>query len=606
MTTRINCPLAGDFSLFGYIQDEDGAWQRRFKSALGIQPSRISMGSGGEFFLFSSYGDIAETEQATALKLGFVRDAQKRGLASKELLEKRMVQSGAIRHTEFQGNALVACFSKTGPEFSAYKTILGVPQLYYMELREGIICSDRLAVLVRLLDRVDLSDDATIMHFLFRSIPGELTYYRQIKRMLPGQVVRWKGGVFTEQRLIGFYGLDPSGQWDRKYPETLDLLSSTFESVLRDTLAQANAAEQGVATLLSGGVDSTLIQYYANQHSSSKPMRSFSYALESADFQREIQYARSASSLLQSEHSFISFRPEDFPGLLNRTIDLLAQPPILETEPSMLSIAEATSGAGFPYRYYLSGQGADTIFGLSYSMKMKGIHMLRKIPFSERLLKNVGMILRPFGKVARVLTKGAGVISAFEETDSFLSPANTIANYGDMQLLRKCFGDAALIKALRYRRELAERYLETDHYLEKFHLIDLFTDTYELGVQRQQLFLAHSKEQLHPFFDDEILRLAFSIPADIRYIKGFRPKYMLKDLLEQKMNSPVSKLPKGFSIFEKDMLAWMQSGPLSELVNNIDLPPFIPRHKFEQLKRNPDYTLWIFLTHDLFQKRLSV
>ena len=80
-------------------------------------------------------------------------------------------------------------------------------------------------------------------------------------------------------------------------------------------------------------------------------------------------------------------------------------------------------------------------------------------------------------------------------------------------MLRRCFGDDALLKALRYRRELAARYLDSDHYLEKVHIVDLMTDTYELGVQRQQLFLARRREKIHPFFDDDILRAGFAIPA---------------------------------------------------------------------------------------------
>ena len=178
-----------------------------------------------------------------------------------------------------------------------------------------------------------------------------------------------------------------------------------------------------------------------------------------------------------------------------------------------------------------------------------------------------------------------------------------MAVYGDLGILRRCFGDGVLKKALQYRREFAAEYLDTDHYLEQIHVIDLMTDTYELGVQRQQLFLAHQREQLHPFFDDDTLRAGFAFHPDIRYIKGLRSKYLLKDLLEQKTESPVARRPKGFSIFEQDLFEWMQSGPLHPLVEDIRLPGFLSRAEFNQLLKKPDYFLWILLVYDIFQRR---
>ncbi len=93
-------------------------------------------------------------------------------------------------------------------------------------------------------------------------------------------------------------------------------------------------------------------------------------------------------------------------------------------------------------------------------------------------------------------------------------------------LFVRCFGDDVVLKTLRYRREFASSYLNTNHYLEQMHLVDLMTDTYEIGVQTQQLFLAHQREQIYPYFDEDILRVAFSINPDIRYIKGYRSKYL--------------------------------------------------------------------------------
>lgn len=593
----------GDFSVFGYARNFDATLKSHFTTGLGILPKKISLGSAGDLFFYTTYGDLADTEDSVVLKLGFFRSLEKSPLTSKTLLEKNLVRPGFIHCSAMRGNGLVVCLGKNTPKFTAYKSILGVPQLYYYELNGEIICSDRLNCLVKLIDKIEINEDIVPMHFLFRSIPGELTYYRHIKRMLPGQSIHWLNGKINEHALQSINDLNDSYTLTGNDPASLAKLFTALDEVIGDYYIQANASGQSLATLLSGGVDSTLVQFIANRHEINNNPPSFSYAVESVDFQREIQYAQTASDLLRTKHTFVSFSPEDFPGLLTRTVNILSQPPILETEPSMLSIAEFTSRESSPNRYFISGQGADTVFGLSYSKKLKGIKMLQQIPGSEKILKGIGKLTRPFTRYSNMLYKAGNILLAANDPDSFISPSNSIAVYGDIEIVRKCFGDEVLIKALRYRRDFAEKYLDTNHYLEKVHLIDLMTDTYELGVQRQQIFLAYGKEQLHPFFDDEILQVAFAFPPDVRYIKGLRPKYLLKDLLTQKTNANVSKRQKGFSIFENDLYSWMKSGPLRELVENINLPAFLNRSEFDRQLKNPDYFLWILLNFDIFQKQ---
>jgi hypothetical protein len=178
--------------------------------------------------------------------------------------------------------------------------------------------------------------------------------------------------------------------------------------------------------------------------------------------------------------------------------------------------------------------------------------------------------------------------------------------FSDQSIIRRCFGDDVLKKAFRYRRDLAATYLGSDHYLEKIHIIDLITDTCEVSAQRQQLFLANRREQLHPFLDDDIIRAGFAFHPDVRYIRGLRPKHILKDLLAQKTGSPAARTPKGASIFETDLYAWMISGPLRPLVEEIDLPGFISRGEFNRLVDQPNYFLWELLLFDLFRRRCLI
>jgi hypothetical protein len=256
-----------------------------------------------------------------------------------------------------------------------------------------------------------------------------------------------------------------------------------------------------------------------------------------------------------------------------------------------------------PERYFVSGQGADTVFGLNYSRKLKGLQAIGHIPEAARLLKGLGTLLGPRSPASPMLLRGAAILATSDDPNAFLSPVNSIAVYVDWSCLRRCFGDQVLRTALQFRREFVAQYLRSDHYLEKVHVIDLLTDTYELGVQRQQLFLANRREQLHPFFDDDVLQAGFAFSPERRYIKGLRSKYLLKELLEQTTSSRVARQPKGYSTFDEDLLEWMRSGPLRPLVQEIQLPGFMSRVEFDRLLGKPDYFLWVLLGYDLFRRR---
>ena len=202
--------------------------------------------------------------------------------------------------------------------------------------------------------------------------------------------------------------------------------------------------------------------------------------------------------------------------------------------------------------------------------------------------------------------KGAEILASENDPDAYVSPSNTVLVYvldENWDIIRRCFGDQALREALAYRRNLAAKYSNSRHYLDKIHFIDLFVGTLEQDVQRRQLFLAHHLDQVDPFCDEDLLQVAFTFHPDMRYMKGFRYKHLLKRLLAQKTGAPVAHKPKGPSTVNDDLVAWMTTGPLRPLVEDIDRPGFMEKKDFDRMIKKPDYFLWPLLTLDVFKKR---
>jgi hypothetical protein len=101
-----------------------------------------------------------------------------------------------------------------------------------------------------------------------------------------------------------------------------------------------------------------------------------------------------------------------------------------------------------------------------------------------------------------------------------------------------------------------------------------------------------------------MVKMALTVHPDLRYIKGFRYKHLLRRLLEQKTNAPVARKRKGPSNVNDDLVAWLHTGSLRPLVEDIDRPSFMEKNDFDRLIKKPDYFLWPLLTLDVFQKRI--
>ncbi len=606
VTMRKFPPVQGDLTVFGFTRNPKKVLEQDIPLRLGIRPAVIDYGVAGSLFLYSSYGDIAESDEVVALKLGFVRSRTQSPLSAKQLVEHQIIGRGHCQYQGLRGNALLAAFSKTRPSFWVFKMILSIPQLYYCILDDGIICSDNLRCIVQVVDKVKLDQDILPMHFLFRSVPGERTCFVNVQRMLSGQRLDWIDSRMRRQLVQGLDFKDEDRSFARADRRSLQALSLSLQQVVGDYVAQIEAKEQGLANLLSGGVDSSLVQLYINKVSSRLPVRSLSFAARVPSFQFEIEYAQHASQFFKTEHTLVDLYPRDFPTLLIKSIDILAQPPVLTTEPSILTVAEYIQKQGLAIRYFFSGQGADALFGLSGARKLKLVEIIRHLPFSGLALRGLGTLFHPTSRYARAILKGVDILDAAHRPDAFASPPNTIAVYVELDMVRRVFGDRAVCDALQYRRALVEQYLPSEHYLEQVYLVDLLTDAYEVSVQRQQLFLAYCTEQVHPFFDQELVQTAFAFRPEIRYIKGFQHKYLLKRLLaSQTRSSIIAKRPKGATIFETDWFDWLQTGPLRPLVEDIHVPGFLSRSEYMSLLKQPSYFLWGVLTYDLFRKQIT-
>jgi len=591
------------FSVLGFTQQPADLLQRKLSERMGAIAKIVDFGDRGRFFLYTSYGDVAETESAIALKLGFVRSLTKSPLTSQQLLEQSIITPHEIRFDAFRGNALVACLSKTEARCLALKNLMSSPQLYYWISGEEWVGADNLHCLISMLDRVELDQDILPFHFLLRHAPGTLTCFRGVNRLFPGQLFQWREGNLQVRPVQDLRTENREPQFARGDADPVTHVYQEIRDVVGAYIDDFSQSGQGVGNLLSGGVDSSIILLATKERIPSTP-KSYSYApLQTPSFEFEIGYARYASRVLGTEHTFIEFTPQDYPNLIVRAVELLGQPVLSDAEPCKLAVAEFLARNVGDRRYFFVAQGADTLFGQDIARKIKLLDMVRRVPGSRSVLTAAGHLLKGATGRGQVLLKGADIMAHYHDPDYFFAPTNTIAVWSDIDMARRSFGDQVVRQVFTYRRELEEEYLHSTNHTERVHVVELLSSTYEIQTQSSQLFLANDKEEIYPFMDDDIIRLSLAFPPERRYIRGLRVKPLLKDILERKGLSTIARRRKGGSTFTNDLYEWMRSGPLSEMVHAIARPGFLSKADMEQVMAHPDHTTWSLLTLDVFQNR---
>lgn len=603
----------GDFVIFGFTKDLEGFLKHRLPARLGITPRTIDFGTAGHFFFYTSYGDVAESEEAIALKLGSVRSLTMSPLSTQQLLDQKIIQSHLIDNDTFRGNALVACFSKTKPCFSVYQTIMATPPIYYSRLDEGILCATDLRCLLALLEQIDLNEDAVPMHFLFAFPIGPLTYFRDIWRLCPGQTLKWNDGHLDVSRVQDLRLSDDEPTFDRFNSASIEALYKHMSEVMRAYMAELKESGQHPGTLLSGGVDSSVLQLFINEQlpQSERPV-SFSYVVRAESFEFEMEYARHASELLQTQHKFFYISPQGFPNLLSRTIETLGQPNLYnESMPCNLALAEFLASNAPDVQCFFTGQGADGLHGMAEVKKIALFETARKIPGSRSALQLTATLLAPLSEnkshglqeVAKMLAEVNNPTSL--TTPTMYVPTNYVAIIFEVfEMARRCFGDQALLKAFDYRLGLEAEYLNSTSVVEKTQVIDLLTTSYEPAVAISPLFFAQRKRLIPFYLDEDVVRMTLAFSPKIRLLKGLNTKPILKQILARRSLSVLAKKKKGGSVFNEDLFDWMKQGPLHEMVRAIDVPGFISRSDFDELVKHPNHFLWHLLTFDVFQKRV--
>ncbi len=273
----------------------------------------------------------------------------------------------------------------------------GKKPLFLTRNLRSIIFSSEIKSLMEFTDK-QIEPSALEAYFAYRYVPGPLTFFKHIEKLMPGTVAVWRDGKLTVDRYWQPPDAVPQAQWRGGDPV------SALRGALDEAVALRMVADAPFGAFLSGGLDSSTIVALMARHST-VPIDTFAVGFDQPGFS-ELDEAALVASHVGSRHHALTVGSDDFPEVLPLLIRARDAP---VPEPSDIALYRLAMHAAKSVKMVLTGEGADEILGgypkhraerLSAAYRRAvpgGLHRGLVLPLADRAPRRVRLAARTVG-----------------------------------------------------------------------------------------------------------------------------------------------------------------------------------------------------------------
>jgi asparagine synthase (glutamine-hydrolysing) len=438
---------------------------------------------------------------------------------------------------------------------------LGIKPLYYAwNGRELLFASEIKAILAADAIRPAFNT-AVLPEFLAtRFVAGEETFFRGVRKLLPGRTLSWSVAEGLRQRRYWRLPAVTDGRTDGA-PRRADEVRARLEAAVRSHLM----SDVPLGLFLSGGIDSSgLAALMAPMVK--EPIRTFAVGFADPEA-NELAYARLVASAVGAEHQEVVVSPREFFTALPRLVWHEDEPIAFTSSVPLYFVSRL---AREHVKVVLTGEGADELF--------LGYNRYRVTAWNARLGRAYGAL------VPRALREGvrrfAGALPRglrrYADRTFLTRPPDPRALYYDNfavfpeALQRHLLADVAALAARDpYAEGLGSYHGGGGGVLERMSHSDLETNLVELLMKQDQMSMAASIESRVPFLDHEFVEHAAAIPPHFK-LRGWRTKAILRDALKDLV--PPAVLTRRKMGFPVPVGRWLR-GPFWSVVEEFVLGP---------------------------------
>ncbi len=461
-----------------------------------------------------------------------------------QALQKKLQTKGIEFKTNCDGEVILPLFDRLGPKAFAQlegmftlaildlksqqlflaRDKAGQKPLYYLPNQEGFAFSSEMKALMPLLKTPNLETNLLPKFFREGSLLGEKTLIKEVKKIRPGQYLKLdleSLQLTTAQYWSLSTSLKKTTLSEKKLTDRLD-------NLLRDAVKKRLMSDVPIGTFLSGGVDSSLITYYASQETTN--LKTYSVSFPGHEKDDESYYSHLVSEKLKTNHTEIVCTAQKAKAVIKQ-LGKIVDTPIID--PAVIPTYLLAQEASKEIRVALSGEGADELFAgyYRYPKQLTGLWLQKYVPLPLwSLIKNFvpGRIRY---KVDQTLTPLSSYYSSQDvwtptELEKLLPqlPYQAEYNYPPASMF-----DQEPLLAMQLR--------DFQHYLGE-----------QLLMKIDKCTMAHNLEARSPFLDSQVTQFAWSLPKKYK-IQGLNNKYLLRKVAARYLPQNIAwRFKKGFTV----------------------------------------------------------
>ncbi|NOR57433.1 MAG: asparagine synthase (glutamine-hydrolyzing) [Sulfurimonas sp.] len=411
-----------------------------------------------------------------------------------------------------------------------FRDRLGKKPLFFMQNKSFIFASE-IKALTPFLKKTEMNEDALMSYLSFLAPTPPFTFFKGINKLASGEYLVFKNGSYEVKRYFDLLDANPSIITDR------DEALHTLESLLKESITMRLDADQPMASLLSGGIDSATINAYAKLLG----VNLQTYTLGYKNFAKydERANAKETADFLGLSNIDVEISQSDFIDASDKVLDALDEPLNDPASVPLYLLFDRIKQDG--YKVVLSGEGSDELFlGYRQYFEFLDIEQMSK-------LSNKNWLKKYFRSNYSQNREWEYYKRIFDDTLLFRTSGETFTDLQKNALMKRNVKDN---QALKYLKNYRDRFEASPHTNESvwYSYIDLnHFQAEQFLTKLDRISMAHSIESRTPFLDHKLASALFSIDPKLRYEDGVT-KSLLKQIMKPHLNEKIlNRKKKGFS-----------------------------------------------------------
>ncbi|AII13939.1 asparagine synthase (glutamine-hydrolyzing) [Campylobacter iguaniorum] len=449
-----------------------------------------------------------------------------------EVLLYSYIEYGESCIDEFRGMFAFAIYDKELDKLFCARDRLGIkPFVYYAQNGKFIFASEIKVILEVLGSKPNINNEAISQYLHYLYIPYPNTIFQDIMKLPPAHTLTYQHGKYKIKKYWdiedykGLYGQINENE-----------VVSSLDSLIDESVRLRMIADVELGSFLSGGIDSSMILYYMQKHSSKK-INTYTLGFKDAKKYDETSDARIMAKYFNTNHTEIIINP-NASELLPKMVESFDEP---FGNPTSLLIYELTKETKKLATVALAGDGGDEVFG-GYP-RYEAVLLSQKLKHIPKSLFSLVAKFTDFipenssgnHKLRRIKT----FINSLSKNESDMYE-DWIGYFSDNELNK-------LLKEYKAYKHIVKDVWKTQNCnngILKSSIVDLKTFLpNNLLAYGDAMSMANSFEVRFPLIDHKVVEFVTGVDTKYR-IKNGQTKYLMKKILNGKIPNTIINKPK--------------------------------------------------------------